>query len=122
MADDQQGAVIGPKASLHGGDGIDIEMVRRLIKDQQLRRLRASQNTGETCPEHLPARECCNDLQGGIGTKHEACERGAAGILPGLRVKTKEVVADGQARVEQADLLVEKHGLHPNMHRPFEWR
>ncbi|MNV93647.1 hypothetical protein D3C71_1883610 [compost metagenome] len=37
MADNQERAIIGPQAGLHGRDGIDIQMVCRFIEDKQLR-------------------------------------------------------------------------------------
>ena len=55
MADDEKRSVVSAKASLHRLDGIDIEMVRRLVEDEQRRRRSATEHTGKAGAQELPA-------------------------------------------------------------------
>jgi hypothetical protein len=55
MADNDQGPVPGGQRRLDGRDRLEIEVVRRLIQDQQLRRPATCHDAGQTRPQSLTA-------------------------------------------------------------------
>ncbi|MGY3624629.1 hypothetical protein ACVWWI_001560 [Bradyrhizobium sp. USDA 3686] len=89
MTDDEQRAVIGPQARFDGFDGFDVQMIGRLVEDQQRRRHRSAQHAGKACTKHLPAAQMSRNLQGGIGSKHEPGQRRMAFICTRLRMEAR---------------------------------
>ena len=65
VTDDEERAVIGPEPGLHRLDGIDVEMVRRLVQDEERRRRSAAEHAGKPRAQELPAAEAAGDLKGG---------------------------------------------------------
>ena len=72
MADHKQCAVEPLQGAFQNLDRLDIEMVGRLVEDQQPGRLRAGEGGGQSRPEPLATRQRADDPLGITVTEGEA--------------------------------------------------
>ena len=71
MTDDQERTIIGFESRLKRGQSLQVEMICRLIQDQQLRNRNASKRTGQPSAKPLASTQLPDDLFGIFPSKPE---------------------------------------------------
>ncbi len=109
MADGDQRAVESFQRIFQLFDGSEIEMVGRLVQQQEERRLRACEYAGEARAKPLAARERGGDLQRRPVTERKPRQRGVGLVGREFRIQAAQIFENARAGIEQADMLIE-HG------------
>ena len=107
MTDHQHGPVIGGQRGLQRPDPVQIEVIGRLVEDQEHWGRRGTKRAGKTGPQALASAQITGRAQCIGCTKPEPGQRcvGEAGIRPVVEVQ--EVFEQASSGIEQPHMLVQ---------------
>ncbi len=108
MADDDECAVIGEQPSFNRLDGVDIQMVGRLVENEQRWGIGTAECAGKAGAQHLPAAQRLHPLQGRIRAKAKAGQCRPAGVVAGTGIEPLKIFEDRLAALQNTDALVQQ--------------
>jgi hypothetical protein len=107
VADRDQGTVESRQCGFQHFDRRQVEMIGRLVQQQQEQRPRPREHASQPGAQALAAAERARRLQRRFVAEREAGQCRVGFVVGQIRVQAAQIIEDAGAGIEQADMLVE---------------